>query len=198
VVNAHYKGAENSRTHGRAATEIYEQLFTIKNGGLSVSEAEQLLEEAMESAKRLAVHAWTQARQHDEDAKTYATKALRLPSTLKHLETKESSSKREAFNNDFIEMYNEANYQQRVLRAATTNSNNSSYGRGRGGYSASNWNSNRGGRGFFSNGRGKNFYGGRGRGAPTFNNNNNIPYNNTNSSHNSTTQYPQQGNSNHQ
>lgn len=37
------------------------------------------------------------------------------------METKESGSKREVFSEEFITVYNEANYQQRVLRAATTN-----------------------------------------------------------------------------
>ncbi|KAG1152788.1 hypothetical protein G6F37_001570 [Rhizopus arrhizus] len=58
---------------------------------------------------------WIQRKQHDEDAKDYATRALRLPPSLKHLEAKESGSKREAFREEFIAKYNEANYQQRVL-----------------------------------------------------------------------------------
>ncbi|PHZ12371.1 uncharacterized protein RHIMIDRAFT_284748, partial [Rhizopus microsporus ATCC 52813] len=112
VVNAHYKGAENSRLHGRAATEIYEQLSIIQAGEISAEEAHQLLNEAIESAKRLAVHAWIQGVQHDEDAKDYAIRALKSPPSLKHLETKESGNKREAFSEDFITMYYEANYQQ--------------------------------------------------------------------------------------
>lgn len=179
VVNAHYKGAENCRLHGRAATEIYEQLSIIKAGEITAEEAHQLLDEAIESAKRLATHAWIQGIQHDEDAKDYAIKALKLPPSLKHLETKESGNKREAFGEDFIAMYNEANYQQRVIRAATTNNTN---GRGRGGFStSSNWNNNRGGRGYFGRGA-KNYFGGRGRGNPSFYNNNNFP----NHSHNAT------------
>ncbi|KAG0808157.1 hypothetical protein G6F16_012890 [Rhizopus arrhizus] len=170
VVNAHYKGAEISRLHGRAATEIYEQLSIIQAGEISTEEAHQLLAEAIESAKRLAVHAWIQGRQHDEDAKDYAIRALKLPTSLKHLETKEPGSKREAFSEEFITMYNEANYQQRVLRAATTKTSN---GRGRGGYSTqSNWNNNRGGHGYFGRGGAKNYFGGRGRRTPTFHTNN--------------------------
>ncbi|KAG1320862.1 hypothetical protein G6F62_011116 [Rhizopus arrhizus] len=160
VVNAHYKGAENSRLHGRAATEIFELLLTIKSGELTVDEANQLLDEALESARRLAIHAWAQGKQHDEDAKDYATRALRLPPSLKHLEAKESGSKREAFSEEFIVKYNEANYQQRVLRAAITSSPG---GRGRGGHqSTSTWNSNRGGCGFYGRGGTKNYFGGRG------------------------------------
>ncbi|KAG2195369.1 hypothetical protein INT47_004477, partial [Mucor saturninus] len=100
VVNAHYKGAEISRLHGRAATEIFEQLSIIKDGEISTEEAHQLLDEAIESAKRLSIHAWIQGKQHDEDAKDYAIRALKLPPSLKHLETKDSGSKREAFDED--------------------------------------------------------------------------------------------------
>ncbi|KAG1171360.1 hypothetical protein G6F36_011768 [Rhizopus arrhizus] len=109
VVNAHYKGAETCRLHWRAATEILEQLLTIKSGGLSAEEANQLLDEALESAKRLAIHAWVQGRQQDEEAKDYAIRALRLPPSLKHLEAKESGSRREAFSEEFIARSNEVN-----------------------------------------------------------------------------------------
>ncbi|KAG0742772.1 hypothetical protein G6F16_010827 [Rhizopus arrhizus] len=153
--------------HGRAATEIFEQLLTIKSEEPSTEEFNQLLDEALESAKRLAIHAWVQSKQHDEDAKDYAIRTLRLPQSLKHLEAKGSGSKREAFGKEFIAKYNEANYQQRVLRAAVTST---SAGRGRGGYqSTSTWNNTRGGCGFYGRGGTKNYFLGRGRGAPTFN-----------------------------
>ncbi|KAG1138304.1 hypothetical protein G6F37_010753 [Rhizopus arrhizus] len=61
VVNAYYKWSEINRIHGRAATELYEQLHTIKGGNLPADQAHQLLDEAIESAKRLAIHAWFHA-----------------------------------------------------------------------------------------------------------------------------------------
>lgn len=171
VVNADYKGADISRMHGRAATEIYEQLLTIKNGHLPTEKAQQLLDETIESTKRLSIHAWFQARQFDEDARLAAAKALKLPPSLKHWESKESN-KREAFSPEFVDAYHEASFQQGLLRAATNN-NSYSNRRGRG------W-SNNGRNGYMFRGRGKNYQGGRGRGASTFHNNN-IPnnYNNT-------------------
>ncbi|KAG1147625.1 hypothetical protein G6F37_003917 [Rhizopus arrhizus] len=120
VVNAHYKGVEISRLHGRATTEIFEQLLTIQSGELLAEEANQLLVKALESAKGLAIHNWVQSKQHDEDAKDDATRAFILPPSFKHLEAKESGSKRETFSEEFIAKYNEANYQQRVLGAAIT------------------------------------------------------------------------------
>ncbi|KAG1136319.1 hypothetical protein G6F37_010433 [Rhizopus arrhizus] len=57
VVNAHYKGTETSSLHGRVVTEIFKQLLTIKSEELSAEEANQLLDEALEDAKRLAIHA---------------------------------------------------------------------------------------------------------------------------------------------
>lgn len=164
VVTSIYKGSETLRTHGRAATELYEQLSTLQEGEMSQNEAHQLLETTRENAKRLAIFAWYQAKQQDEEAKEYAVKALRLPASLKHLETK-PTGKKEAFSSEFLEQYNEASYQQRIIQAATGNNNR---GNGRGGY-YNQWNQNRGGRGGFSRGRGKNFFGGRGRGAPFFN-----------------------------
>ncbi|KAI8881652.1 hypothetical protein K501DRAFT_295707 [Backusella circina FSU 941] len=166
VVNAYYKGAETSRLHGRAATEIFEQLKTIKSGNISTQEAIELLGEAMESAKRLAVHAWVQGRQYDTDAKEHASKALRVPASIQHLEAKQGS-KREAFSEEFLEKYNEANCQNRVLKAALSGTSGE---RGRGGHqSDATWYGNRG-RGYNGRGGAKNYYGGRGRGNPTFHN----------------------------
>ncbi|KAG1517242.1 hypothetical protein G6F52_009279 [Rhizopus delemar] len=71
--------------------------------------------------------------------------ALRLPPSLKHLEAKESGSKREAFSEEFIARYNEVNYQQRILKAEITST---SAGRGRGG------------RGSYGRGGTKNYFGG--------------------------------------
>ncbi|KAG1582818.1 hypothetical protein G6F47_006478 [Rhizopus delemar] len=115
-----------------------------------------------ENTKRLAIYAWYQAKQQDEEAKGYALKALRLPPSLKHLETK-SSRKREAFNIDFLREYNTANHQHKLDKAA------SGYvGKPRGNFTP--WSQYRGGKSF-STGRGeKNYLGRRGRGTSTFNN----------------------------
>ncbi|KAG1321253.1 hypothetical protein G6F62_010921 [Rhizopus arrhizus] len=131
VVNAYYKGSEINRIHGRAATELYEQLHTIKGGNLPADRVHQLLDEAIESAKRLTIHAWFHAQQQDEDAKNYATKAPKLPQSLRHLESRESSTKRDAFNPEFVESYYEASFQEDLLRKSANNSNSYS-GRGRG------------------------------------------------------------------
>lgn len=157
LVSSIYKGSDITRTLGRGATEIFEQLQILGEGEISSEEAQTVLEEAIESARRLAVFAWAQSKQQDEEARDFALKALKLPASLKHLETKESG-KKEAFSMDFIEQYNEARYQQAIIRSATSNQN----GYGRGGFN----NQHRGGKGFFRGG--KNFFGGRGRGNPTF------------------------------
>lgn len=146
VVTTIYKSSETLRTYGRAATELYEQLSNIQEGEISQDEAHQLLAEAVENSKRLAIFAWYQAKQQDEEAKEYATKALKLPASLKHLETK-PSGKKEAFSPEFLEQYNEAAYQQRIIQAAT-GGNNGYGGSSRGGYSNQWSQHNRGGRGF--------------------------------------------------
>ncbi|KAG1164687.1 hypothetical protein G6F36_013772 [Rhizopus arrhizus] len=55
------------------------------------------------NCKRLAIHSWAQVRQLDEDTKSYATKTLEIPQSIRHLETRESTSKREDFIPDFVE-----------------------------------------------------------------------------------------------
>lgn len=162
LVSSIYKGAEIIRTFGRGATEVFEQLKTIREGEISGEEANAILEEVFESAKRLSIFAWAQGKQQDEEAREFAIKALRLPTSLKHLETKDTG-KKEAFSLEFIEQYNEARFQQSILRSATTTN---SYGQGRGGYNNNNQQHSRGGRGFFRGG--KNYFGGRGRGNPTY------------------------------
>ncbi|EIE90157.1 hypothetical protein RO3G_14868 [Rhizopus delemar RA 99-880] len=135
VVTSIYKGSDVLRTQERAATELYEQLSNLQQGEMSQDEAQQLLATT------------------DEEAKGYALKALRLPSSLKHLETK-ASGKREAFNIDFLREYNTANHQYKLDKAA------SGYG-GKPVGSFTPWSQYRGG---------KNYLGGRGHGASTFNN----------------------------
>lgn len=154
LVSSIYKGSEIIRTIGRGATEIFEQLKTIREGEISGEEAHTILEEAFESAKRLSIFSWAQGKQQDEEAREFALKAL------KHLEAKDTG-KKESFSLEFIEQYNEARYQQSILRSTTSNNY---HGNGRGGYSNNYQQHSRGGRGFYRGG--KNYFGGRGRGNP--------------------------------
>lgn len=110
LVSSIYKRTDIIRTLGRGATEIFEQLKTIKEGEISGEEANKILEEAFESAKRLSIFAWAQGKQQDDEAREFALKALRLPTNHKHLETKETG-KKEALSLEFIEQYNEACFQ---------------------------------------------------------------------------------------
>lgn len=93
LVSSIYKRSEIIRTFGRGATEIFEQLKTIREGEISGEEANAILEEASESAKRLADFSWTQSKQQDEEAREFAIKALKLPDSLKNLEAKDSGKK---------------------------------------------------------------------------------------------------------
>ncbi|KAG1126757.1 hypothetical protein G6F37_013804 [Rhizopus arrhizus] len=119
MVSSIYKGTDIIRTLGRGATEIFEQLQTIKEGGISGEEVNTILEEAFESAKRLSIFAWAQGKQLDNEAREFALKALRLPTSLKHLETKETGRK-EAFSSEFLEVvfttfFTHGNRSQRTL-----------------------------------------------------------------------------------
>jgi AICAR transformylase/IMP cyclohydrolase PurH len=103
------------------------------------------LEEAIESAKRLAVFAWAHETQYDEAVRDFALKVLRLPTSFKRFETK-GTGKKEAFSMQFLEQYNEAKYQQLTLRAAT---NNNSHGSSQGGHVNHLNQQHRRGRGFY-------------------------------------------------
>ncbi|KAG1143461.1 hypothetical protein G6F37_011992 [Rhizopus arrhizus] len=78
LVSSIYKRSEIIRTFGRGATEIFEQLKTIREGEISGEETNAILEEASESAKRLADFSWTQSKQQDEEAREFAIKTLKL------------------------------------------------------------------------------------------------------------------------
>ncbi|KAI8967653.1 hypothetical protein BDB01DRAFT_363560 [Pilobolus umbonatus] len=141
---------------------------------MSETSLRSAIQDLVECSKSFSVFDWGTARQQDDEARDYAAKALRLPQSIQHLATKEEhSGKREAFDSEFFQSYNEARYQQQVVRAATTPFTSNYNNRGRGSF-----NNFRGsfqqGRGF-SNGRNPFQYGGRGRG-PNKNYSNNYNY----------------------
>jgi hypothetical protein len=121
VLNTIYRIADNTRIVARAS-EIYEKQLYLHThqATMAPQEAIQLLDEIIEDTKRLAVFNWVLAKQQDDDARDYSFKALRVSSIAQHLTRQEDSgSKRPAFDESFIQQYNEAKYQHSVFRAAT-------------------------------------------------------------------------------
>ncbi|EIE91833.1 hypothetical protein RO3G_16544 [Rhizopus delemar RA 99-880] len=92
VVSSIFKLAEGARLQARASTEIFELLETIEDKLQFRNEDQQTFITAMSQAAKLAVFGFTQARNLDQDAKEYATKALRLPASLRHVEQEEDIS----------------------------------------------------------------------------------------------------------
>ncbi|KAG1394937.1 hypothetical protein G6F60_010545 [Rhizopus arrhizus] len=154
LVSTIYKHTENTRAQARAASEIFESLQYISERGMQ-QEDEELYHTTMEKARRLAVFGFGTARQQENEAKEATTKSLRLPYSLKHLETPESGEKKYAFSNEFIEQYYEETFKQKVTSEASRShrfNNNSTRGRG-GGFRGNGY---REGRPFLSNrGRGR-------------------------------------------
>ncbi|KAG1447022.1 hypothetical protein G6F46_011111 [Rhizopus delemar] len=97
VVSSIFKLAEGARLQARASTEIFELLETIEDKLQFRNEDQQTFITAMSQAAKLAVFGFTQARNLDQDAKEYATKALRLPASLRHVEQEEDNLLRESY-----------------------------------------------------------------------------------------------------
>jgi hypothetical protein len=80
----------------------------------------QSLKKQLKAQSDSKFFAWAQGGQQDEEARNFALKAFKLSTSLKHLEAK-NMGKKETFSMRFLEQYNEAKYQQSILRAATNN-----------------------------------------------------------------------------
>ncbi|KAG0846477.1 hypothetical protein G6F57_014928 [Rhizopus arrhizus] len=145
-----------------------------------------LIDEALEITHNLSVFSWTEAKLQDDEAREFAIDALYLPNSIKHLgSTNDKGNKRDAFDAEFVQAYNEATYQRSIISAATTSHNTFRGGnRGRG-FFHGRGNFNRHGRGnFWNRGRG---------GGPSGSNSTNSYYNNppNNSSKESNPQHNQ-------
>lgn len=156
LVNTIYRVTENTRIQARAATEIYEQLQYVAERGWQQEDGD-VVNEAIEKVRRLAVFGYGIAKSQEDEAREEATKAIKLPQSIKHLERPATKGdKKYAFSQEFIREYNEASYQQDLTSKSTKNSDNRPFNyskRGRGSYGF-----NRGGRSFLpfrGRGRGK-------------------------------------------
>ncbi|KAI7869508.1 hypothetical protein BDF14DRAFT_316010 [Spinellus fusiger] len=63
----------------------------------------KLLAQTMERTRCLAVYRLGSAKQQEQEAKELTTTALRLPNSLKHIETSTTEEKKYAFDQDFVE-----------------------------------------------------------------------------------------------
>ncbi|OBZ80717.1 hypothetical protein A0J61_11234 [Choanephora cucurbitarum] len=160
TINCLYKISENTRAAARGATDLYGRIKLIKQQQDNLDRAtfNNLLDEAIEIAHNLSVFSWTEASLQDDEAREFAVDALHLPNSIKHLGGRtDTNNKRDAFDAEFVQAYNEATYQRSIIQAAV-NPNTQTRGGFRGrGFHNSRGNTNRGFRGgghFWNKGRG--------------------------------------------
>ncbi|OBZ80931.1 hypothetical protein A0J61_11020 [Choanephora cucurbitarum] len=137
----------------------------IERGGGDEDEILQI----MEKARRLSVYGFASAKAIDNDAKTMATKALKLPENLIALgEDEEDEDKELAFSSEVVQRIQKARYDDKIIRGSQASASRSGgfandgfrgpqNNRGRGSYSYNNRGGFYGGRGGTYRGRGKSF-----------------------------------------
>ncbi|KAG1041327.1 hypothetical protein G6F43_012107 [Rhizopus delemar] len=110
TITAFTKGANRLRTAGRAATDIYQEFYhVIENGG-----SEEEMYHILEKIRRLAVYSFG-------TGKDLATKALRLPESLKYLEDEDEDEdgKDYFFSPDIVEKIQQTRFEETVIKGAT-------------------------------------------------------------------------------
>lgn len=130
VVSYKYKDADRLRTAARGATEIFEELKFIADRGGDPSDEEAVVR-CIEKLRRLAIFGFATAKKIDQEARSLAAKALRLPDTVKHLDEEEESDKRLAFSPEVVEKINHARYEAAIIKGATSSFRVRQYGSGR-------------------------------------------------------------------
>ncbi|KAG1008543.1 hypothetical protein G6F27_006398 [Rhizopus arrhizus] len=101
VVSSIYKYSDNTRAQARASTEIYTQLqYLQQKVHFDNDEDREIFEGAIDQAAKLATFGFGQAKFQDNDAKELATKALRVPASLKHLEKTQDEDRVTTINNN--------------------------------------------------------------------------------------------------
>lgn len=149
VVQSIYKITDNTRFQARVAMELFEELQWVLHEASTQAEARTVIEKCVEQSKRLAIFGLATAKAQEREAKEYSDKALRIPNSIKHLETTEEDTKtKNAYSNEFLTEFHRATFEQRILQQAS-----GQRGGGRGnGFSRGNY--QRGGGRPFRNGRG--------------------------------------------
>ncbi|CEG78273.1 hypothetical protein RMATCC62417_12908 [Rhizopus microsporus] len=111
--NAVYKGADRLIIARRAATGFYEECQQF----LKPEGSEEQFFHIMEGIRQLAVYSYTASKTTKSEARTMATKALRLPDSIRHLE-EESSDKVLALGKEEVEKSFKPDTNSPILRNA--------------------------------------------------------------------------------
>lgn len=117
VLQSRYKDAERIRNTAKAATDIYEDLVYISTHGTDPTAFANIIEKA----KRWAIYGFITSRDIDREARDMVIKALKLPSTLKHLEANQEENKRMAFSPESVKEIAQARFKTVLLQRAVNN-----------------------------------------------------------------------------
>jgi hypothetical protein len=129
TIEAFYKGGDRLRTAARATIEIFEDLQHLVEQGGNREDLEVLLEKQ----RRLAVYQLASGKQLDNDARTIALKAARLPESIKHIAEEADEGKDLVVDSATLERINKAKFEESLLRRSTnTNYRGNFHNRGRG------------------------------------------------------------------
>ncbi|KAG1544513.1 hypothetical protein G6F47_005389 [Rhizopus delemar] len=123
VVTSIYKYSENTRIQARATTEIYEQLRYLQ-GKIQFENPEdkEIFDGIIDQAAKLAMFGFGQAKFQDNDARDYATKALKLPASMQYKgKFPEEDRAENTFDQEFMTDLHQARFQQRLLYNNTNN-----------------------------------------------------------------------------
>ncbi|CEJ01911.1 hypothetical protein RMCBS344292_17335 [Rhizopus microsporus] len=122
TISQKYKDVDRLRLAAREATEIFEDLQYIKNHEGNQAAIDQI----MEKTRRLSIYIFASARHIDKEARELTTKLLNLPENVRYLEddNEEDSRKQMAFSSEIVEKFNQARFEQHILRAAANRGHN--------------------------------------------------------------------------
>ncbi|KAG1143192.1 hypothetical protein G6F37_007576 [Rhizopus arrhizus] len=103
------KSSEIIRFQAKTAVGLYEQTSDILQSATDVQQIQG-------SCKHLAIYGIITAKDQESEARLYATKAMDLPPSLRHLEHADDDTKTtNAFTDDFIKMVNKAKWENNLL-----------------------------------------------------------------------------------
>jgi hypothetical protein len=107
LVTTIYKITETTRLQTRASTELYEQLqYLSTRTAFNSNTDREIFLTGVQQAERLAVFGFGSAKFQEQEAKEVTLKTLKLPASVKHLESStedDGRSTRDAFDLNFVE-----------------------------------------------------------------------------------------------
>jgi hypothetical protein len=122
AVSYKYKDADRLRVAAHAATEIFRELQFITNNEEERAERvsdEEIILTCIEKLRRLAIFSYATSKRIDQEARSIAAKALRLPDTIKHIADEEESDRKLAFAPEIVQQIQHAKYEDAIIRSAT-------------------------------------------------------------------------------